>query len=202
MKNRIDRLIEAYFEGTISPRQEQRLKAFLASEEGAAKEYDDIRAVMGFFSVGRSLEAAAGQQDKTEGMAAAQKQVTAEVHTTTQKLAVAGQQDKTERQDATERLAKTERLDKTERQRGMPGRTVTLIPMWAKAAAVACSVALVTVAAGLLGRNDVDRVCITTCQGRTFTDEDIVMEEVENTLAELLSNCESVNEQLNEFFGE
>lgn len=153
MKNRIDRLIEAYFEGTISPRQEQRLKAFLASEEGAAKEYDDIRAVMGFFSVGRSLEAAADQQ------------------------VAADQQAGTE-------------------------RTVTLIPMWAKAAAVACSVALVTVAAGLLGRNDVDRVCITTCEGRTFTDEDIVMEEVENTLAELLSNCESVNEQLNEFFGE
>lgn len=153
MKNRIDRLIEAYFEGTISPRQEQRLKAFLSSEEGAAKEYDDIRAVMGFFSVGRSLEAAAGQQAGTE-------------------------------------------------------RTVTLIPMWAKAAAVACSVAIVIGAFaiaggadGLLDSSQEDGFCVSCLGGQTITDESQVMEDVENTLADLLSNHETVDEKINEFFG-
>lgn len=167
MKNRIDRLIEAYFEGTISPWQEQRLKVFLASDEGAAKEYDDVRAVMGFFSVGRSLEAAA------EGL-----------------------------------VAGLERKVAAEGQRAMPGRAVTLIPRWAKATAAACSAAIVVGAAaivvgttGLMDSSQEDGFCVSCLGGQTITDESQVMEEVENTLADLLSNHESVDEKINEFFG-
>lgn len=201
MKNKFDRLIEAYFEGTTSPRQEQRLKAFLASEEGAAKEYDDVRAVMGFFSVGRSLEVAAKGlvadpegQDATEGPTARK---------TAEGLAAAeGLVANPERQDA------TEGQDATERRRTMPGRTVTLIPGWAKAVAVACSVAIVIGAFaiaggadGLLDSSQEDGFCVSCLGGQTITDESQVMEDVENTLADLLSNHETVDEKINEFFG-
>lgn len=47
--------VERYFEGTLSEREEELLKRFLTSREGRSPEYDEIRAVMGFFSVGKSL---------------------------------------------------------------------------------------------------------------------------------------------------
>lgn len=54
MKN-INEYVDRYFEGTLSDAEELRLKAFLTSPEGQAKEYDEVRAVMGFFSTGKSL---------------------------------------------------------------------------------------------------------------------------------------------------
>lgn len=51
MKN-IDKYVDAYFEGTLSDAQEKRLKAFLCSREGRSPEYDEIRAVMGYFAMG------------------------------------------------------------------------------------------------------------------------------------------------------
>ncbi len=51
----INEYIDRYFEGTISEAEELRLKAFLVSTEGQASEYDEVRAVMGYFAVGKAL---------------------------------------------------------------------------------------------------------------------------------------------------
>ena len=51
----INEYIDRYFEGTLSEAEELRLRAFLASPEGQAPEYDEVRAVMGYFAVGKSL---------------------------------------------------------------------------------------------------------------------------------------------------
>ncbi len=53
--NKISEYIDKYFEGTLSEAEELKLKAFLASPEGQASEYDEARAVMGYFAVGKSL---------------------------------------------------------------------------------------------------------------------------------------------------
>ena len=53
--NRINEYIDRYFEGTLSEAEELKLKAFLSSPEGQASEYDEARAVMGYFAVGKSL---------------------------------------------------------------------------------------------------------------------------------------------------
>ena len=53
--NKINEYIDRYFEGTLSEAEELRLKAFLTSPEGQASEYDEVRAVMGYFAVGKSL---------------------------------------------------------------------------------------------------------------------------------------------------
>ncbi len=52
---RIDEYIDRYFEGTLSEAEELKLKVFLTSPEGQASEYDEARAVMGYFAVGKSL---------------------------------------------------------------------------------------------------------------------------------------------------
>lgn len=52
---KIDEYVSRYFEGTLSEAEELRLKDFLASPEGQAKEYDEVRAVMGYFAVGKAL---------------------------------------------------------------------------------------------------------------------------------------------------
>ena len=52
---KINEIIDRYFEGTLSNEEEARLKVFLASPEGQSSKYDEVRAVMGFFSVGRSV---------------------------------------------------------------------------------------------------------------------------------------------------
>ena len=51
----VNELIEGYFEGYLSQDEETALKVFLASEEGQGPEYDEIRAVMGYFAAGRSV---------------------------------------------------------------------------------------------------------------------------------------------------
>lgn len=53
--NKINEYIDKYFEGTLSEAEELKLKAFLSSPEGQAPEYDEARAVMGYFAVGKSL---------------------------------------------------------------------------------------------------------------------------------------------------
>ena len=53
--NRIDEYVSRYFEGTLSEVEERELKDFLSSPQGQVPEYDEVRAVMGYFSVGKSL---------------------------------------------------------------------------------------------------------------------------------------------------
>lgn len=53
--NKINEYIDKYFEGTLSEAEELKLKAFLSSPEGQAPEYDEARAVMSYFAVGKSL---------------------------------------------------------------------------------------------------------------------------------------------------
>jgi hypothetical protein len=59
-----DEHITRYFEGLASPEEEQELKDFLASSEGQAPDYDEARAVMGFFATGKALYAAEGYSRK------------------------------------------------------------------------------------------------------------------------------------------
>lgn len=54
-----DEHITRYFEGRTSPEEEQELAAFLASPVGQGAEYDEVRAVMAYFSVGKALRTAA-----------------------------------------------------------------------------------------------------------------------------------------------
>lgn len=49
-----DGLIARYFDGTTTEEEERRLRRFLASPESAGR-YDDVRAVVGFFAVGRQV---------------------------------------------------------------------------------------------------------------------------------------------------
>lgn len=46
-------LIERYFEATITDDEEQQLKQFLASPHSNSPQYDEIKAVMGFLSIGK-----------------------------------------------------------------------------------------------------------------------------------------------------
>lgn len=52
---KMDEYVSGYFEGTLSEAEELKLKDFLASQEGQAAEYDEVRAVMGYFAAGKSL---------------------------------------------------------------------------------------------------------------------------------------------------
>ena len=52
---KINEIIDRYFEGTLSDEEEARLKVFLASPQGQSSEYDDVRAVMGYFAVGKVM---------------------------------------------------------------------------------------------------------------------------------------------------
>lgn len=46
-------MAERYFEAETSDSEEQLLKCFLASEEGQDEAFDEVRAVMGVFAIGR-----------------------------------------------------------------------------------------------------------------------------------------------------
>lgn len=48
-------LIERYFEAQTTSAEEAALRRFLCSPQGSAPQYDEVRAVMGFLAVGRSL---------------------------------------------------------------------------------------------------------------------------------------------------
>ena len=52
--NKIDRYIEAYFDGSATLAQERRLKRFLASGKGQDSRYDEVRAVVSYFAAGKA----------------------------------------------------------------------------------------------------------------------------------------------------
>ncbi len=144
---RIDEMIERYFEATISEEEETALKAFLASPEGQAPEYDEVRAVMGFFAAGRAV-----------------------------------------------------------RQAHQPGRSLSLskgeakdLKVWRRIAAIAASLTIIiTLGVSLYNK---ENICVSFVDGKKVTDKEVVMNDVDNILADLLSDRIGMEEQLNEFFG-
>lgn len=138
----INEYVDKFFEGTLSEAQESELKDFLSTPEGQASEYDEVRAVMGFFAVGKEL-----------------------------------------------RGKRKEEYSKTT----VPARTV-----FARVAAVAASVMILfTFAVRVYNK---ENVCVSFVDGKKVTDKEVVMNDVENTLAELLTDGTDVDEQLSEFF--
>ena len=152
----IDEIIDGYFEATLSEEEETALKAFLASPEGQAPEYDDVRAVMGYFAAGRSVEILRSrplpQNDK--------------IH-------------------APVILSETKDL----RHRS---------PLWRRVAAIAASLTIiVTLGVSLYNKNN---VCVTFVDGQKVTDKEVVMNDVDNILADLLTDRTDMEELLNDFF--
>ena len=132
---RIDEMIERYFEATLTEEEETALKAFLASPEGQAPEYDEVRAVMGYFATGRRF----GSFGKFRN------------------------------------------------------RTRRLI-------AVAASLAiLVALGVNLYNKSN---ICVSIVDGKRVTDKEVVMNDVDNILADLLSDTTAMEEQLSDIFGE
>ena len=131
---RIDEMIERYFEATLTEEEETALKAFLASPVGQAPEYDEVRAVMGYFATGRRF----GSFGK------------------------------------------------------LRNRTRRLI-------AVAASLAiLVTLGVNLYNKSN---ICVSIVDGKRVTDKEVVMNDVDNILADLLSDRTGMEEQLSDIFG-
>ncbi len=140
----INEYIDRYFEGTLSEAEELRLKTFLASPEGQASEYDEARAVMGYFAVGKSLS----------------------------------------RKDAKEYSRKGGRRH---------GST------WLRAAVAAvCAGIFITIGVNVYNK---ENICVSYVGGQKVTDKEVVMNDVDNILADLFSGGTDVDEQLNEFFG-
>lgn len=48
-------LIERYFDARTTDEEEQKLRRFLMTEQAAAEEFDEIKAVMGFLVTGKNL---------------------------------------------------------------------------------------------------------------------------------------------------
>ena len=136
---KIDELIEGYFEGTLSQEEETALKVFLASEEGQGPEYDEVRAVMGYFAAGRSVE-----------------------------------------------ILRSRPLPQNDRK------------VWRRILAIAASMAIIiTLGVSIYNRNN---VCVSFVGGQKITDKEVVMNDVDNILADLLSDRTDMEELLNEFF--
>ena len=142
--NKVNELIEGYFEGTLSQDEETALKVFLVSEEGQGPEYDEVRAVMGYFAAGRcSVE-----------------------------------------------ILRSRTLSQNDRKHASA--------IWRRIAAVAASLAIiVTLGVSLYNRNN---VCVSFVGGQKITDKEVVMNDVDNILADLLSDRTDMEELLNEFF--
>ena len=145
---RINEIIDRYFEGTLSEGEEARLKVFLASPEGQASEYDEVRAVMGYFAVGRSL--------------------------------------------ASQPMSKS---------KGRWLYTFTNSPaLWRRVAAVAASLALlITIGINIYNK---ENICVSFVGGQKVTDKEVVMNDVDNILADLLADRMDMEEQLVNIFGE
>ena len=138
---KIDELIEGYFEGTLSQDEETALKVFLASEEGQGPEYDEVRAIMGYFAAGRSVE--------------------------------------------------------TLRSRPLPQNDRKV---WRRILAIAASLAIIiTLGINIFNQNN---VCVSFVGGKKITDREVVMNDVDNILADLLSDRVDMEEQLESIFGE
>ena len=136
---KIDELVDGYFEGTLSEDEETALKLFLASEEGQGPEYDEVRAVMGYFAAGRSVE-----------------------------------------------ILRSRPLPQNDRK------------VWRRILAIAASMAIIiTLGVSIYNRNN---VCVSFVGGQKITDKEVVMNDVDNILADLLSDRTDMEELLNEFF--
>ncbi len=141
--NKVNELIEGYFEGTLSQDEETALKVFLVSEEGQGPEYDEVRAVMGYFAAGRSVE-----------------------------------------------ILRSRTLSQNDRKHAPV--------IWRRIAVVAASLAIiVTLGVSLYNRNN---VCVSFVGGQKITDKEVVMNDVDNILADLLSDRTDMEELLNDFF--
>jgi len=152
----IDEIIDGYFEATLSEEEETALKAFLASPEGQAPEYDEVRAVMGYFATGCSVEILRSRP--------------------------LSQNDKIH---APVILSETKDL----RHRS---------PLWRLVAAIAASLTIiVTLGVSIYNKNN---VCVSFVDGRKVTDKEIVMNDVDNILADLLTDRTDMEELLNDFF--
>ena len=141
--NKVNELIEGYFEGTLSQGEETALKVFLASEEGQGPEYDEVRAVMGYFAAGRSVE-----------------------------------------------ILRLRSLSQNDRKH---------VPViWRRIAAIAASLAIIiTLGVGLYNK---ENICVSYVGGQKVTDKAVVMNDVDNILADLLSDRTDIEELLNDFF--
>ena len=142
--NKINEYIDRYFEGTLSEAEELKLKAFLASPEGQAAEYDEARAVMGYFAVGKSLS----------------------------------------RKDAKEYSRKS---------------GLRSLRVWLRVAVAAvCAGIFITIGVNVYNK---ENICVSYVGGQKVTDKEVVMNDVDNILADLFSGGTDVDEQLNEIFG-
>ncbi len=128
--------IERYFEGMLSEDEELELKLFLASEEAQDPEYDEARAVMGFFSTGC-------------------------------------------------RVYEPTSVRKPEKVR--------------RIVAVAASLALlVTLGVNIYNSNN---FCVKMSGDSRITDKEVIMNDVDDILADLMSQGTDVEGQLNDLFG-
>ncbi len=142
--NKINEYIDRYFEGSLSEAEEQKLKAFLASPEGQSSEYDEARAVMGYFAVGKSLS----------------------------------------RKEA----------DEYSRKGGRRQGSV-----WLRVAVAAvCAGIFITIGVNVYNK---ENICVSYVGGQKVTDKEVVMNDVDNILADLLSGGTDVDEQLKVIFG-
>ena len=141
--NKVNELIEGYFEGTLSQDEETALKVFLVSEEGQGPEYDEVRAVMGYFAAGRSVE-----------------------------------------------ILRSRSLSQNDRKHASA--------IWRRIAAVAASLAIIiTLGVSIYNK---ENICVSYVGGQKVTDKEVVMNDVDNILADLLSDRTDMEELLNEFF--
>ena len=142
--NKINEYIDRYFEGTLSEAEELKLKAFLASPEGQASEYDEARAVIGYFAVGKSLS----------------------------------------RKEA----------DEYSRKGGHRHGSA-----WLRVAVAAvCAGIFITLGVNFYNK---ENICVSFVGGQKVTDKEVVMNDVDNILADLLSGGTDVDGQLKEIFG-
>lgn len=128
--------IERYFEGMLSEDEELELKMFLATDEGQGPEYDEARAVMGFFSTGCKVYEPA------------------------------------------------------------PARKPVQVR---RIVAIAASlVLLVTLGVNIYNSNN---ICVKMSGENRITDKEVIMNDVDNILADLMSEGTDVEGQLNDLFG-
>ena len=157
----IDEIIDGYFEGTLSVHEETLLKAFLVSPEGQGPEYDEVRAVMGYFATGRSVILS-------------------------------------EAKDLVSRGAKTLPTGIYPDMARSAARRRSLRPRIGTIAAVAASLAiLITLGINILNQKN---ICVSFVGGQKITDKEVVMNDVDNILADLLTDRTDMEELLNDFF--
>ncbi|MBR5174898.1 MAG: hypothetical protein IKW89_03080 [Bacteroidales bacterium] len=142
--NNTNELIEGYFEGTLSQEEETVLKVFLSSEEGQNTEYDEVRAVMGYFATGRSVTLNAAKDLTSHGS------------------------------------VRHQRI------------------LWPRITAIAASLTIIiTLGVSIYNK---ENICVSFVGGQKITDKEVVMNDVDNILADLLSDRTDMEELLNDFF--